>query len=804
MADKEIEILAPAGSYAAFRAALSAGADAVYAGGTRFGARAYAENFTEDELIQAIREAHFYGRKFYLTVNTLLKDSEISDLYDYLAPFYKNGLDAVIVQDMGVVEYIRTFFPELDIHASTQMTITGAFGAKFAESCGMTRIVPARELSLEEIRQIREQTNLEIECFVHGALCYCYSGQCLLSSLIGGRSGNRGQCAQPCRLPYTFDASSARDSKYYLSPKDICTLEIIPDLVEAGIDSFKIEGRMKKPEYVAAVTAMYRKYTNQYLQNGRKDFHVSEEDRRILLDLYNRGGFSEGYYKTHNGREMISLDRPNHAGVPALKVRYQKGRKLFATVLTELHPGDVLELSGGKYDHTMGTPASKGEEISFLVSKGICFPKGTVIRRIRNESLISSIRKDIIEGNLQLPVDGTLILKTGEPAVLQVSSGSIHYQAESEEMVQPARNQPTGEERIRAQLMKTGGSEFCFRNIQITMEENIFIPVQQINSVRRDALAGLKRKMLEEYERDNALPAKFFDISENFTEASDTDRVWLPSFSVSIDTLEQLNEVMSYIRNEMSNENSLDIRRLYIDSTVLSDAAGIMAELRMKKIETAVILPHIFRNQGGKYTNRSADQIKGLPVDAVLIRNTEEFQFLKEHGFDKKMILDHNLYVFNRYSRIFWKNLGVTEFTAPVELNRSELADLGLSDCELEIYGYTPVMISAQCVLKTCGKCSKAPETHWITDRRGCRFPVRNDCRHCYNVIYNNRPLFLAAEKTAISNLRPRMLRISFHIEDRKKVYDVLHSAADAFSCRRDDPDPDFRYTQGHFRNGVR
>ena len=530
MTDRKIEILAPAGSYAAFRAALNAGADAVYAGGARFGARAFAENFTEDELIQAIREAHFYGRKFYLTVNTLLKDREIADLYDYLAPFYKNGLDAVIVQDMGVVEYIRTYFPNLDIHASTQMTITGAFGAKFAESCGMTRVVPARELSLSEIRQIREQTGLEIECFVHGALCYCYSGQCLLSSLIGGRSGNRGQCAQPCRLPYAFDASSSRDPKYYLSPKDICTLEIIPDLVEAGIDSFKIEGRMKKPEYVAAVTAMYRKYADLYLRKGRKGFHVAEEDRRMLLDLYNRGGFSEGYYHAHNGREMISLDRPNHAGVPALKVRYQKGRKLFATVLTQLHPGDVLELAGGKNDHTMGTSASVGEEISFLVSKGISFPKGSVIRRIRNESLICNIRKDIIDSSLQLPAEGAFILKVGEPAVLQVFSRGVRYQAESEERVQSARNQPTGEERIRAQLMKTGGSEFCFRNIEITMDRNVFMPIQQINAIRRDALAGLKEKILAGYERDNVPPVPFCNIPENSPETAGTNEHGLLSF----------------------------------------------------------------------------------------------------------------------------------------------------------------------------------------------------------------------------------------------------------------------------------
>ena len=236
MTQRKIEILAPAGSYAAFRAALSAGADAVYAGGRRFGARAYAENFTEEEMIQAIQESHIYGRKFYLTVNTLLKECEIKDLYGYLAPLYENGLDAVIVQDMGVLEYVREYFPGMDIHASTQMTITGALGAKFLETQGVSRVVPARELSLGEIREIREKTGMEIECFVHGALCYCYSGQCLLSSMIGGRSGNRGQCAQPCRLPYTMNG----EKKYLLSPKDICTLELIPDMAEAGIDSFKI------------------------------------------------------------------------------------------------------------------------------------------------------------------------------------------------------------------------------------------------------------------------------------------------------------------------------------------------------------------------------------------------------------------------------------------------------------------------------------------------------------------------------------------------------------------------------------
>ena len=372
--DRQVEILAPAGSFACFQAAMNAGADAVYAAGARFGARAYANNFTQDELIEAIERAHIYGKKFYLTVNTLLKDHEIAELYDYLAPLYEKGLDAVIVQDTGVFQFIRSNFPDLDIHASTQMTITGAAGAKFLESQGATRVVPARELSLEEVRQIHETTDLEVECFVHGALCYCYSGQCLMSSVIGGRSGNRGQCAQPCRLPYTVDGQK----KYFLSLKDICTLELIPELVEAGIDSFKIEGRMKKPEYVAAVTAMYRKYVDLYLKKGKSGYAVKPEDRENLMDLYNRGDSDTGYYKQHNGREMLALDRPNHAGVAAARCLSQNGREVTAQALTDLHAHDVLEIGSGKDNYTLGKKITKGEKLRFLVPKGMRFKEGFV------------------------------------------------------------------------------------------------------------------------------------------------------------------------------------------------------------------------------------------------------------------------------------------------------------------------------------------------------------------------------------------------------------------------------------------
>ena len=313
--NRMVEILAPAGSMECLRAAIAAGADAVYLGGTRFGARAYAQNLSEEDMVQAIEYVHIHGRKIYMTVNTLLKDREMEELYAYLLPYYRAGLDGVIVQDIGAVKFIREYFPKMPVHASTQMTITNTLGADHLKQYGITRVVPARELSLGEIRDMKRQTGLEMECFVHGALCYCYSGQCLLSSMIGGRSGNRGQCAQPCRLPYQMDGKKPAD---LMSLKDLCTIDILPELIDAGVDSFKIEGRMKQPEYVYTVVKMYRRYADRYLElqkegKDRAAYRVSEADKRELLAAYQRRGYCEGYYHQHNGRDMISLKRPKNA-----------------------------------------------------------------------------------------------------------------------------------------------------------------------------------------------------------------------------------------------------------------------------------------------------------------------------------------------------------------------------------------------------------------------------------------------------------------------------------------------------------
>ena len=819
--DRKIEILSPAGSYAAFRAALRAGADAVYAGGNRFGARAYAQNFTEDELIEAIQEAHLYGRKLYLTVNTLLKEQEICSLHDYLAPFYESGLDAVIVQDLGVVEYIRTHFPGLDIHASTQMTVTGPYGARFAQSQGITRVVPARELSLEEIREIRSGTGLEIECFVHGALCYCYSGQCLMSSMIGGRSGNRGQCAQPCRLPYTFD----RENRYYLSPKDICTLEIIPDLIDAGIDSFKIEGRMKKPEYVALVTQMYRRYTDLYLEKGRDGFSVRPADREMLMDLYNRGGSSCGYYKMRNGSGMLSLDRPNHAGVPAAAVQYQKGREVHASALTDLQAGDVLEIAGKKSSYTLGNAVAKDEKFTFLVQKGVRLKKERVLYRIRNASLLQRIDEDIIGKKLQQGARARLFLTAGSPALLHVSCRGAEYEAVSEEIVQEAQNRPMNSERIRAQLLKTGNSEFYFEELSIHIEGEIFLPVGQLNQLRRTALEGLKEKIQTLYDRKSSpipdLPETHSGraVCGGIDPAASTKRP--PAISVSVETPEQLLETASCI-----SEKRVAADRIYINCELLSlfenperqnavyEAVHNLKRNGTEAPEIIAALPHVFRQTEESYMEQVLAQILGLPFDGVLIRSLDEFEFLREHGFDKKMILDHNLYVFNKYTKRFWNESGVSEFTAPLELNQKELRCLGIEDCELEIYGHAPVMVSAQCLFRTTGRCRKDCGLSFLTDRYENRFPVRAYCLSCYNVIYNDLPLSLMDEAHTVRQMLPESVRIRFSVESPEQVRQVLETADDTFGRGRADHRErtddsggavfhNKKYTHGHFRKGV-
>lgn len=437
---KTIELLAPAGSAQTARAAAAAGADAVYIGGTRFGARAYADNPEQDELLEVLDYMHLRGKKLYLTINTLLKEQEVEkELFGYLAPYYEAGLDAVIVQDPGVMRFVLREFPEMAVHASTQMTITGPSGARMLEKCGVTRVVTARELSLQEIAAIRSATHLEIESFVHGALCYCYSGRCLFSSMLGGRSGNRGRCAQPCRLPYEVwqdgKRLNSREEKYMLSPKDMCTISLLPEILEAGVTSLKIEGRMKKPEYTAGVVSIYRKYLDLCLQGRFRE--VTREDQQILFDLYNRDGFHESYYKQHNGKHMMAL----------------KNEKLQKTA------GD------------------------------------------RNEKLFADIHQAYCETRSSLPVSGLASFCEGEPMSLWLNSGESSV-CVTGSTVQTAKTRPMDETQIKKQLQKTGDSDFDLKDLSIEMRGAAFAPVKEINALRREGLKALEEEILKNFRRN--------------------------------------------------------------------------------------------------------------------------------------------------------------------------------------------------------------------------------------------------------------------------------------------------------------
>lgn len=806
---QQIEILAPAGSYESFQAAIQAGADAVYAGGPRFGARAFADNFTKEQLMEAIDYAHLHSRKLYLTVNTLLKDEEIQELYEYLEPLYRQGLDAVIVQDVGVLEVVRTYFPDLAVHASTQMTITNAEGALFLKELGAERVVPARELSLEEVKNISDRTKMEIECFVHGALCYCYSGQCLLSSLIGGRSGNRGQCAQPCRLPFTVNGKK----EYVLSLKDICTLELIPELIEAGIDSFKIEGRMKKPEYVALVTSMYRKYVDLYIQRGNKEFQVSNQDKEMLMDIYNRGGFSEGYYRQHNGRDMISLKRSNHAGVPAVRVFSQKGREINGVALTDIHKGDIVELGRQhekpdmKENYTFGKKVSKGAQVQILVPKGKKFEKGMTLYRLRNQALLDNIQSRYGNGTVQEPIIGILKVCVGEPACLTVSCRDVSVTVAAEEVTQEAKSQPLDSARLRKQLQKTGNTEFYFETIDITVEGSAFLPMQRINELRRHALELLKEEIWAKSRR------KVLALSHKKTLQFETGRMQDGNLPAKKKTTDDGKAVSLSVLAETKVQlevavNSEDISRIYVDSNISSFSYDSDIKLFCKKCkemgkEFFLAMPHIFRKSTADFFSDEYQAFLDLGLDGVLIRNYESFYFLKERGFDKKIILDHNLYVFNQQAEEFWKKQGIHSFTAPVELNEMELDKLGIEAAELIIYGRIPVMVSAQCIAKTTHGCSGQSGIIQMKDRYQKEFPVRNCCNFCYNIVYNSSPLFLADLKGPVLKLGPSGVRIQFTCEDAKEAEHILKICGDIYHRGGQVNLEDMEFTRGHFKRGI-
>ncbi len=733
------ELLAPAGSYEGLRAAVTAGADAVYIGGKMFGARAYAKNPDADELLEAIDFTHLRGKKIYMTVNTLLKNRELEEqLYTYLAPYYERGVDGVIVQDYGVLSFIRREFPELPIHVSTQMAVTGANGAQLLKEAGASRIVTARELSLEEIHRIYQETGMEIESFIHGALCYCYSGMCLFSSMLGGRSGNRGRCAQPCRLPYeVFDGEKklgGRKEEYPLSPKDMCTIDILPEILKAGVYSLKIEGRMKKPEYAAGVTRIYRKYLDLY-EKDPKNYRVLECDRQELLKLYQRDGFNEGYYKQHNGRNMIAVQN--------LKAR------------------DNRENGPGR----------------------------------RDEELFSQLKVQYVDKKLQEKIYGNVILFCGSPAILDLEYGNIHKQVQGE-TVQPAQNQPLSAERVKKQMEKTGSTPFVFERLDVQTDEQGFLPMQSLNELRRKGLEELAKECLLPYRR--SLRGQSMNAAGMNKNVKPEKEKASKDFYVSVETWEQMEEALGraevdgiYCSISMFWGESFEEKTRY--------AVEYIKEFGK---ECYLAFPYIQREGILERKEAELVNLAGC-LDGFLVRNLEELGYLKRLGLADKAVCDHSLYAFNDESKAFLEEQGVLRTTVPLEQNGGEIRRRDNENSEWIIYGNYPMMISAQCLKKTYNVCDKKGGFTRLKDRYGNFFAAQCECNFCYNVIYNSVPTGLLREAEQIKAASVSAVRMNFTIEGKAETGRLLDLFLDVYKKNKDVPGQVPEFTKGHFKRGV-
>lgn len=749
---KRPELLAPAGSFEACRAAVFAGADAVYAGGSQFGARAYAENFTQEQLLEAIDFVHLHGKKLYLTVNTLLKQSEMELLPDYLQPYYLQGLDAVIVQDFGVMQLIRECFADLAVHISTQMSAASAYGFSYLQKQGASRIVAARELSLEEIRDIRSCTDIEIECFVHGALCYCYSGQCLLSSMLGGRSGNRGRCAQPCRLPYTvLDADHRKLGRqkaecYPLSPKDLCTIGQIPQLVEAGITSFKIEGRMKSAAYTADVTAVYRSYIDRYLETGCAD--VREQDLERLLHAGNRSGFTDGYYKQRNGRQMLALACPSH----------EKSR---------------TEASGLVEEKKLPVQASAcfkvGEPASLTVSYG-----GSTV----------TVQDDPVEAAKNQPLDR-------EQMIAQLSrTGNTPFLMETVDVQLP-----------EAVFMPKQALNRLRREALERLEDKILC------RYRRTVQTGNMAPTFSDRHRQEEMSA-FCNTQKSKLQpglsATRKSKLQPGCFTVLVEAETQLGVVL---------EQDF-ISRIYLDSSMYNHSSfTTQLKEHVRRVHKAgkqayLALPPVFRAQTARFYKEHWKLILSGGIDGYLVRTQDELGFLEQMACTRECcMMDHGLYTYSNDTKHYYAKAGWHYDTIPLELNKRELRQRDNTKSELIIYGHMPLMTSVQCVQKTFGRCGKAAGNGicYLKDRYAKEFPVRNVCSECYNTIYNPQPLSLIQLAEEIRQLHPASFRLWFTIEQEQTVRLILKNTKRAF-LEHQAPDLEAVtgvYTNGHYKRGT-
>ena len=859
----EPELLSPAGGWEALTAAVQNGADAVYMGGNQFNARRLADNFDREALRKAIQYAHLYGVRIYVTVNILIKEKEWEELESFLKELEEFAADGVIVQDLGAARYIAQNHPNLALHASTQMTIHQLEGVRILEDMGFCRIVPARELTLEELKYISENSGLELETFIHGALCVSYSGQCLMSSMLGGRSGNRGMCAQPCRLAYNLDKGKNSKGRptYPISMKDLSTLDFLEEILDAGVTSLKIEGRMKRAEYVAVVTREYRKALDSIRDTGHyRPDGIAEEK---LLQIFNRGGFTKGYYYGTDHEDRYAREKPNHWGIYLGKVRKVDGSIVWIALEDNVETGDGIEF-------WMKGSGSRGQLVSPLLREGRKVDRGSKGQLVGIRSSVrpepgtpvyrtskASQRKEAEASyrniyNRKIPVSAVASFRIGRnPALALRDTDGTLGKASSEYIVQPARKNALTEEEIRLHLNKLGDTPFAITDFALECDKGIFLPVSLLNQLRREAARNLTEKRIAYYDRKAALRNSMVwerrgksreEIGEGNGETGCSRVVGAPvapgSGKYADCTAECAKAYPTYASDSRTVLNGyvdrLDVfpesspecfRGLDVVSyaprsfSFAMDALREQVEpIRKSGIAVRLVLPSITRRSDMEWL-RSLDDGIWTMFDGYQLGNLGQVLLLREKGV-KNCFGGDSLNVTNTWTIAQLRDLGLKGVVLSPELTTAEIHDIikrSCLPCEILVYGRIRLMTLEYCPHATdqnsCGNCRFMGE-HTLTDRMGYEFPLRKRrISRCYTELLNSLSIFLADNMDAFHKLSVAAWGLQLEglaPEERKQVilsyrYALDHPggslpedlAAYAEAVKKSG------FTKGHFFRGV-
>ena len=766
-----LDLLSPVGDFDCLKAAVQNGANSVYFGANLFSARAFASNFDLENLEKAIIYAKSHGVKTNLTLNTLIKDDEFDDAFKLAQKAYEFGIDAIIVQDLGLAKQLIKHFPDLDIHASTQMSIHNYQGVQEMQKLGFKRVVLSRELSLHEIDYICKNSDIEIECFVHGALCISYSGQCLFSSMIGGRSGNRGKCAQACRLPYTLQENNKTiDSGYLLSPRDLCGLDFIPDLLKAGVTCLKIEGRMKNPEYVATVTRIYRKYID-LAESGSK-YIVDENDRKTLLQVFNRGMSSSGHLLTEPNKNLVFKEKPNNMGLFLGKVqKYNKNKGYITVKLQEpIDIGDTISLEKETGTYNVSELMFKNQNIketSIGQTVTIGRMKGNInlgdkIFKISSKKINTIARDSFKDENRKISLNCKITIKKGFPITINITSANdldiyknLNIICKSSMIPEEAIKQPLDSDRVFSQLNKTSDSIFSFKDISIDLDDNVFLPkISTLNELRRDAL-----KQAYDYAINNI---KRSPKNVNYDNLNITNKN-------SSNKQKQISVLLNILNTDFDYSTLENVHNIYIPLKyfTISKYKNIL-EILNKKFNTYIYMPTILRtNYSNLFYNNIEKIIQSYNIKGFVVSNISNLLLLediiKTNNFD--IIANYTFNVFNIYSVKELKNLNINRFTISPESDKQILLDLCnnnfILDKEVIVYGNVPLMNINYCLTGKTNKCyptctsmCNSANKYYLKDRMNMNFRILFDNIQTVSTIYNSKITSISPSDLNINHLR--------------------------------------------------